>query len=298
MEAIIRDHYLSFSAYTFPGLYAEKIQKELPKDVRKIGKLVRASLIHRSTLAEGNVGTNADLRFGDMRLMPWYRQPEDDLFITAGAMLTEIYRRDVRGLIADRKVEDKVILTCRYTAILMASILKTKGIPARVRAGHADYFLHQQNMNISADHWINQYWDAEKHQWVTIDVDGSLSIAEEWDPYDLPEGKFDFPAVAWLAVRKGKVDSLRFWNAKPERGLQVLLWSLFYDFHCLMNNEIPYIYGPKWGMAKYFAQATSSEITDIDHLAELMLDPDQNFSKLQDIWTTNRSFRVLYGGLL
>lgn len=98
----------------------------LPDEIREIGLLVRQSFIHRSTLAAGNAGTNVDLRFGDITKIPWYHQPEDDLFPSASAMLAELYRRDFCGIVVDRKVADKLILTCRYTAILMASILKNK----------------------------------------------------------------------------------------------------------------------------------------------------------------------------
>src|SRR3972149_574370 len=139
MENKILDHYLEFSIYTNPGLYKKELRK-LPKDVRKIGDLVRRQIIHKTTLARGNTGTNADKRFGDMEKVPWYRQPEDDILVTASAMLAELYRRDRRGFVKDRKEEDKLVLTCRFVAILMASMLKSKGIPARLRSGNASYF--------------------------------------------------------------------------------------------------------------------------------------------------------------
>lgn len=298
MQKQILAHYRSFSSFTFPGAYLEKIQNDLPSDIQEIGELVRASLIHRSTLATGNTGTNADLRFGDMKQVPWYRQPEDDVFTTAAAMLAELYRRDMRGLVADRKVEDKLVLTCRYTAILMASILKAKGIPARVRAGHAAYFAFEKEMSISADHWLTQYWDEKEARWLTIDVDGSWSVPEGFNAYDIASGVFDFPALAWLGIRNLTIDPLRFWNGKPERGPLVLLWSLFYDFHCLMNNEILYIHGPIFGSSTKFANMTQAELKKIDHLAQLMLDPETNFAALKNIWEHDHEFRFLYGGLL
>lgn len=268
----------------------------MPDDVRELGLLVRKSLVHRTTLAAGNIGTNQDLRFGDMTQMPWYRQPEDDIFQTAASMLAELYRRDLRGIVMDRKVEDKLVLTCRYTAILMACILKSKGIPARVRAGHADYF--EEGTNVSSDHWINQYWNEGQQRWITIDVDGSLSLAKIFDPYDMPADIFDFPGTAWLAVRSGKVDALRFWNAKPERGPLVLLWSLFYDFHCLMNQENPYVNSPQWGNPYHFANLSPTQLAKIDNLAQLMSDPDENFEQLVKLWDADRDLRILSGGLL
>lgn len=89
--------------------------------------------------------------------------------MTASAMLAELFRRDKKGFTLKRKAEDKLILTCRYTAILIAAILKSKGIPCRVRSGHAPYFNMGELGDVTTDHWINQYWDKKEKRWVTID---------------------------------------------------------------------------------------------------------------------------------
>lgn len=300
MNNKILKHFLSFSTFTYPGLYQDKLKNDLPDNIREIGFLVRKNIIHRTTLAAGNTGTNADTRFGDMTKVPWWRQPEDDILVTAGAMLAELYRRDERGFVNDREPKDKLVLTCRFVAIVIASILKSKGIPARVRSGNAPYFDMGELGNVSTDHWINQYWSAQENRWVTIDVDGSLSLKEKIDPYDMPGGKFDFPADAWLGIRSGKLNPNKFHNAKPERGTIVVIWSLFYDFHSLMNNEIIYIYGLAGGYGSYekFNKLTAKELEKIDHLARLMQKPDDNFDQLLKIWETEKDFRLLTGGLL
>ncbi len=78
----------------------------------------------------------------------------------------------------------------------------------------------------------------------------------------------------------------------------VVLWSLFYDFHCLMNDEVIYVHTPKISTYQTFAKLTESEKEKIDNLARLMQDPDKNFDKLQKIWETEKDFRLLTGGLL
>lgn len=300
MNSKVLNHYLKFSTYTYPGCYQGKLKKDLPTDIREIGLLIRKNIIHRSTLAQGNTGSNKDLRFGDMTKVPWWRQPEDDILVTASAMLAELYRRNNKGFIHDREPQDKLVVTCRFVAILVASILKSKGIPARVRSGNASYFDMGSIGHVSADHWINQYWNKEEKSWVTIDVDGSLSLNDDFDPYDMPEGKFDFPANAWLDIRQGKVDPNHFYNAKPEFGPIVVMWSLFYDFHCLMNNEIIYTYGPAagYGNDQKFNNLTVEDYKRIDNLAKLMQDPDKNFEQLLEIWETEKDLRLLIGGLL
>ena len=292
-------YYLQFSPYTNPGCYREHLKTSLPNNVREIGLLVRKSLIHRMTLKNGNAGSNKDLRYGDMAKVPWFRQPEDDIFITASAMLTELFRRDNNGLDLDRLAENKLVLTCRFTSILMASLLKIKGIPVRVRSGFAPYFKVAGLPNsTSDDHWLNQYWNQQESRWVTIDVDGSLENYIKFDLYDIPEGAFDFSAGAWLKVRQGKVKGEHFYNAGGFSGLVVIAWELFYDFHCLMNNEIVYYHHPEMVMLNNFNKISAKQLKEIDSLAELMLSPDENFDKLQNLWETKKEFRLLKGGLL
>lgn len=164
MNDKILKHYLDFSVYTYPGLYQDKLKNDLPDDIREIGLLVRKNIIHRTTLATGNTGDNADLKFGDMSKVPWWRQPEDDILVTAAAMLAELYHRDERGFVSNRQEKDKLVVTCRFVSILVASILKSKGIPARVRSGNASYFDMGELGNVSTDHWINQYWSKQENR--------------------------------------------------------------------------------------------------------------------------------------
>lgn len=288
-----REHYLLFSTFTNPGLYKELLT-ELPEDIRELGLLIRQNFVHRTTLQWGNVGTNTDLRFGDMTQMPWWRQPEDDNLPTAASILAELYRRDGRGFVTDRHVKDKLVLTCRYVSILTAAILKSKGIPARVRSGFVPYLY----ANKSIDHWMTQYWSDIEHRWVTIDVDGSISHNGNFDAYDIPENAFDWSAQAWLDVRQGKTAPGYYKNMGGFSGLMPIAWELFYDFHCLMNNEIVYYHHPKMVCYDDFPKLTEEQLKGIDDLATLLLDPDENFDELLGIWENKKEFRLLSGGLL
>ena len=303
MNEKVLKHYLGFSIYTDPGLYKNILIKDLPNDIREIGLLVRKNIIHRTTLSAGNIGTNADLRFGDMTKVPWWRQPEDDILVTAAAMLAELYRRDPRGFTLNRTPENKIVVTCRFVSILMATILKSKGFPTVCRSGFASYFAgdNHGNTKISWDHWLNEYWNEKEKRWVLIDVDGSLSLGENFNPYDMPEGKFDYAADAWINVREERDKAERFRNGDDiHSGLLVILWSLFYDFHALMNDEIIYTHGPacNYGYKPKFESLTEEELKRVDNLAHLMQSPDENFDALTKIWETEKDFRLLKGGLL
>ncbi|MDO8511646.1 MAG: transglutaminase domain-containing protein [bacterium] len=298
MNKEILDHYLATSLFTDLGLYKEAVRK-LPDDIKELGLLVRKNLVHPSTIYFGNTNTNEDLRFGDMTEMPWWRQREDDNLATAVAMVAELYRRDKRGFVNDRKVTDKLVVSCRHTSLVMAAILKAKGIPARVRAGFASYFEQTEFGDVSDDHYINQYFHEKENRWVTIDVDGCMSIKDgfTFDPFDMPDGTFHFSAKAWLDIREGKQDPNYFMN-KPERGAIVVVWALMHDFHCLMNNEIIYLHYTVLESFERFGKITEEELKKLDNLAKLILNPDENFSELKKLWEENKEFRLLKGGLL
>jgi hypothetical protein len=261
---------------------------DLPADIREVGRLVRLQLIHKMTLYAARGGHSVNPAYGDVGNVPWYRQGEDDYFPTVAAMLAELYRRDARGFVADRAVEQKLILTCRFVALLMAAILKARGIAARVRPGYAPY-IHAERIE---DHWITQYWQESERRWMTIDVDTSFE-QRPFDPYDMPSAAFDFAARAWLAVREGRAEAnaYRFYgeSALPELATQVVC-----DLHCLMHHELPYTHAPV-----YVASGFEGEkLQAIDALARLLLEPDEHFSQLQSIWETNRDFRLLKGPLI
>lgn len=289
------DFYREYSQYTNPGLYAPKLKKDLPNDIEEIGLLVRNQLTHRKVLENGRLGVEIPEVYGDMTKVPWYRQPEDDIFITAAAMLAELYRRDAKGFHHRRAEENRIILTCRYVSVLVASILKTKGIPARVRSGFAPYFNLYGGR--AADHWVTEYWLEKENRWVMIDVDGSLEAYLDFDPYDVPPGTFIYSADAWLDVRSGKRPGDMFWNAADHTGLMVIAWELFYDYHCLMSNEVIYVHVPEF-IYHQFDKLSEKDFADIDELAVLLQKPEENFAKIKDTWEKETRFRILRGGLL
>jgi len=297
MNKKILNHYLEFGTFTNPGCY-KKFLQNLPDDIRELGKLVNHQLIDRVTLKEGNTGINKDKRYGDMGKYSWYRlKCEDDVFPTVVSMIAELLRLDDRGFLTDRKVEDKIIVTCRFVAILMASILKSKDIPCRVRSGFAPYFSFL-GLEGSWDHWLCQYWDKNQKGWVTFNADGLFSEDEfGFDPSCIPKNKFDWAADTWLGIREGKLDANDFINAGGFKGLMPVLWALFYDFHSLMNNEILYMQTPCY-IANKFDKLTEKDFEEIDELAELMVEPDKCFDELVEIWSTKKKFRILNGPLI
>lgn len=299
ISELIRKHYLAYGPFTYPGLYGEYF-RSLPDDPGELSRLLSRQIIHRVTLAQGNRFANADLRYGDMTQWPWHRSAcEDDIYLTAPAMAAGLFRLDERGFVEHRRVEHKLVLTCRFVAVLVSSIYKAKGIPCRSRAGFAPYI----RPGISMDHWINQVWSDGEGRWITFDADGLYDGLDlPLTPYDMEPGQFDWAAEVWRKIRSGEEDGARFVYADNlgTCGLRAAARYLVYDFHALMNNEISYVFHPRYldGFLHHGEALDEEYLTELDRLAELLLKPDENLAELTRWWETRRHFRDLRSPLV
>lgn len=296
MEAAILEHYRKTGTYTYAGAYGDYF-RSLPDDIPTLGRLICSQVIHRVTLMEGNTNANAGLLYGDMNRYPWYRMRcEDDVLLTAPAMTAELFRMDGRGFVRDRRVEDKIVVTCRYVSVLMSAILKAKGIPARCRAGFAPYFQE----GVSMDHWINQYYSQEEGRWITFDADGFYEEGGmPLSQYDIPSDCFDWVADSYLSVRRGETDGKQFLYADRAgtRSLPALIRYLIYDFHALMNQELTYTFLPSW-LDGRLDRLTEEELRELDRLAGWLSEPDRYFRELCAFWEQERKFRILHSPLV
>ena len=177
----------------------------------------------------------------------------------------------------------------------MTSILKAKGCAARSRAGYAPYI----RPGISMDHWITQYYDETADRWVSIDADGFFREGElPFDQYDIPDDQFDFAGQSWLNVRKGRKDGCTFIYADGmgTNSLKALSLYLFYDLNALMNEELTFSFKPFWW--DRFETLTEQDLCGIDHVAELLCDPDAHFEELSEIWNNDRKWRLFCSPLV
>lgn len=296
----ILEFYRSTSTYTDLGLYMI-FAKKLPDDIGKLCTLLRNQIIHPFDLKDEKEKINQHSFYGDMTKIPKTSLIyENDLYPTAIAMLAELLRRDANFTI-ERKIEDKIHVCCRETSILLASILKAKNIPTRVRCG----FTHSvSEIDGAGDHWIVEYYNESLKKWILVDPtmyydkETLKDFNIDYSLVDIPRDKFIFAAEAFLGLRNSKYNSndiYSFTNPKTF-GMKAAIIQLFYDFHSLMNNEILFCQKPKYLYDKNF-ELSIYEYKELDELASLMLEPDKNFDTLNYIWENNEKFRILVGGM-
>lgn len=294
MKDIILDFYRQTSEFTELGLY-RGFARSLPDDINELCLLQRDQTIHPVGLLNPETRMEQEGFWGDLSEVPLTRLNfEEDNFPTAVAMFAELLRLDP-VYARERAAKDKIHITCRCQAILLAATLKAKGIPARVRSGFAGYI--KQNGEY-ADHWVTEYFDEGQERWVLVDPDIHGDANIRFDPNDMSYDGYLTGAQAYLKLRNGEMENkeISFASWPVTYGLPAAIRGLFYDFHCLMNHEIIFLHQPVYILEKDF-RLSGEEYAELDGLAKLLLDPDGNFETLTHIWETELRFRILGGAL-
>ena len=291
--------YLKTSPYTFLGPYSE-FTKALPDDIEELCILQRIQTIHaREMFLNSNIRKEKNNVNGDMSKVPIDRMNnEEDIFQTAMSIFAELLRRD-KDYSVYRQAKDKIQIVCRGHALMLASTLKSKGIPARVRVGFAKY--HNKNGECD-DQWNVEWYCMKQKRWVMVDPSGMGGYRYNTNEIiDVPKEKFITAAESWKAIRKKVLSpKYRIVDSSGYEGLKASWLQLMNDFNCLMNNEKSFLFQPKY-MYEFknnqyiIREFTYDELLELDKLADLMLDCDNNIDELYKIYNTEYKFRVLLG---
>ena len=281
--------YLETSVYTYAGAYKDFLLS-LPNDIPTIGRLVCDQITHPTMYFTEPSSYLEDTFFGKFASYPKHRfKNEDELYITAVSMIAGILRLDEAGFTQNRDVTKRITVSCRQASILFSAILKAKGIPCRSRAGYMDF---GDTGDSYMEHWVNEYWNSKEQRWVLVDADGYYEYENRfgYSQFDLPRRKFVTASEVWLGFRKGTLDKkIDMFVPDP---LQGACEYLFMDFHSLMNNEIFYSYQPLY-LRNGLHSVSESKLCELDLLAELLNNPDENITQIEELWNNNEDLFVL-----
>jgi hypothetical protein len=267
--------YASHSPMSDPG-EASALLEPLANDAAALSQIIQGLAIY-DVAARDFYGFGApEDRLSEIHLRPIAKR------------LARIVELDGRPLHIAREPEHRVLGRCNAFALMLVTMLREKGVPARSRCGFAAYF----NRPNFEDHWVCEYWDARERRWRLADA----QIDEVWrrrlnirfDTLDLPRTQFITAAEAWRRCRSGEPDERFGISFAGLRGLWFVAGSLVRDMAALNKMEMaPW---DVWG-----AQPRPGEEFDLlffDELAALTRNPDRTFSQVRRRYDEDDGLRV------
>lgn len=215
--------YTQQTLYTDPGGRGATLFAGLPESLTELCALIKCQLIHPSAMTS----------FGEA--LPAGRKCEDEIYATVSEILSGLVRRNSAGLISERAPAERLILSCRHHALLLTSILRTRGIPVRVRVGFCTYVATPES-GLWEDHWITEVWNLAEERWMRVDPDIQR--------VDFPAEEFALAGEVWQEWRKSKKD-LSAYGSGRWRGASYVRNNVIHDYDCLTGYEEMYGEGPK-----------------------------------------------------
>lgn len=256
----VLNFYKQMTNYTEPGEY-RYLYEDLPNALPELCKLIKCQMIHPDQTKKFKINGGA--------------RREDQEFSDVQGMLKELLVRNPEGITSGRKPSERLILSCRFHALLLVSILRFKGIPARVRAGFASYLCEDQEKY--CDHWICEFWDGE---WKTVDPDIQL--------FDVEEKGFLYAGEAWLMVQEHSINPKLF-GVKKWWGEYYIRNNLCLDLNCVLGMELRYGELPPI-CRKDMAKMSFDELQLLEEAAYLLQYPDGNFELIKKLYDENDGF--------
>ncbi|MFS8111944.1 transglutaminase-like domain-containing protein [Rhizobium jaguaris] len=203
-------------------------------------------------------------------------------------ILDAVMEIDPAPLGVPRPPAKRSIGVCRHFAVLACAALQTQGVPARARCGFGMYFEAGKGV----DHWITEYWDGRR--WVSADfqIDDLQRVALKLDfePLDLPPGKFLSAGEAWQCCRAGNADPGIF-GIFDESGFWFIAMNLVRDFAAL--NKVEMLPWDNWGpMPRPEEEISPVRLALFDRLAALTIEVDEHFGEVRALYQEDVSLRV------
>ncbi|MEQ4209698.1 transglutaminase-like domain-containing protein [Actinopolymorpha sp. B9G3] len=272
------DFYRKPGVMTSPGRYQELFDG-LPSDIGALAKVGHGLLVHE------HIAPAYGITLTDEQRSPVHIRPVERL---VERLLTD----DDSLLTVPRPPEKRLAGNCRHFTVLMITMLRHQGVPARARCGFGGYFPTEAY----EDHWVCEYWHVADERWVLIDAQidelqrGVFSI--DFDVTDVPRDRFLTAGDAWAKCRAGEADPGKFGlSGLSEFGSWWIAGNLVRDVAALNNLEmLPW---DVWGaMPEPDEQIPSDWIALYDRLATLTGAPEAGFDDLRPLYRSDDRLRV------
>jgi hypothetical protein len=270
-------YYAQHGFMTEPGAGAPLLMN-LPKDIARICDIVQGLIIHYRT------GALYKVKLPRKRL-------EEARTRYVARILARICELNDQPLTTPRPPRRRFIGCCRDFATLFCAILRSDGVPARVRCGFSTYF----DPGFCFDHWIAEYWNTDEQRWVRVDAEmDAVKRAHNqltFNPSDVPSEQFLIAGQVWQACRSGTLDPARFGYEPAMSGMWVIRNYVLYDLACLNKMELtPWDF---WGLSSTpYPELTAADLALLDQVAALTLGGNAAFDETRSLYQNEARLHV------
>jgi hypothetical protein len=263
-------------AMSDPGPYAH-LYNNLPTDIADLCKVVQGTTIHVFWAQRYGLELT-DERRSEVQLRAVPRR------------LARMIELDDCPLATPRPLDRKLVGNCRDFSLMLVSILRHQGVPARARCGFGAYFMP----NHYEDHWVCEYWNADQQRWVLVDAQLDAfqcdAMRVPFDPLDVPRDQFIVGGKAWQMCRTGHADPDQF-GIFDMHGLWFIRGDVVRDVASL--NKLELLPWDCWGIIETPDDALSpSDLAFLDHLADLTSADVPDFDAVRALYETDPRLHV------
>jgi len=269
-------YFTQYGKMTQPGPYAS-LYTDLPSDVPSLVRVVQGLMVHVFWGERYGLNLSED-RKAEVQLRSMERR------------LSCTLELDSAPLTSPRLNEKKTVGNCRDFSLTLASMLQSKGIPARPRCGFGAYFMP----NHYEDHWVCEYWNEAEQRWVLVDAQldelqrGVLKTS--FDTLDVPRDQFIVGGAAWKMCRSGQADPDQF-GIFDMHGMDFVKGDFIRDVAAL--NKVELLPWDCWGMIlTEYTTLPPDDLSMLDRLADLTSVDVPDFAPVHQLYESDPRLRV------
>lgn len=250
--------YLEYGRLTDPQ-ENEYMLKNLPDDLQEMCDVANVQSVHHTMLSQWKIPrSERRLTFADHDI----KDILDTLKVKGDGTLS-----------IDRKLQDRIFGACTKESIFSTSMLRAKGIPARIRVGYLtnlykgdkaiefwrnvnkyanktpvdsvvfdQYTLYMKEVNKSIEHWVTEYWDERSKTWRILDIRPEYLRSYGLDVgYHLPDQYFELACEAWQKINTPEFINDAYSEGEKD-GKTHIRYQMLLDFYSLLNHEVPGVF--------------------------------------------------------
>lgn len=270
------DYFSTPGLITTPG-HQMALLHDLPTDLPSLCRVVQGLMIHVFWAEQYGIQLSAE-RKAEVQLRWVNRQ------------LAHILELDARPFHEPRPPEKRLVGNCRDFSVLLTTILRQQGVPARARCGFGRYFLP----NHYEDHWVCEYWNSAQQRWILVDAQldelQQRALKLPFDPLDVPRDQFIVGGQAWQLCRRGEADPDTF-GIFEMKGLWFVRGDFVRDVAAL--NKVELLPWDSWGLAEARDEdLTPADWSFLDDVAALTCGDVPAFAEVRQLYESDDRLRV------